>query len=58
MIVSGRPFTVPERFRPIMIENANKTIENARERSGTVRNGQERIVENCHVHALKTKETL
>ena len=53
--------TVPERFRPFMIENAHKTIENVRERSGTV-NGQEnlgtiesersnaleRIVENGH----------
>jgi hypothetical protein len=53
------------------IENAHKTIENAWEGSGTVNghehlgtigwersNALERIVENGHAHAPKTKETL
>jgi hypothetical protein len=43
--------------------NDHETVENAQKRSGMVRNGErsnalERIVENGHVHASKTKEKL
>jgi 3,4-dihydroxy-2-butanone 4-phosphate synthase len=70
--INGKKTFINAKERHGTIENAHKTLRNAQECSGLLRNGQkrlgtiesersnamERIVENGHVHALKTKELL